>query len=58
MKNRIKFNPVMAIVALVGLIVFAALVGSGVESVYALASFTPCLGVISDNLSQHQGLLQ
>lgn len=52
MKKRIKFNPVMAIVALVGLIIFAALVGSGVDSVYALATFTPCLGVISDNLSQ------
>lgn len=52
MNKRIKFNPVMCIIALVGLIVFATLVGSGVDSVYTLATFTPCLGVISDNLSQ------
>lgn len=50
--KNLKFNPVMAIVALAGLVVFALLVCGGVESVYTLAAFTPCLGVISDNMSQ------
>jgi hypothetical protein len=56
MKNyskNLKFNPIMCIVALVGLILFAVLVGCGVESVYSLAVFTPCLRVISDNMSQN-----
>ena len=50
--KNLKFNPIMCIVALVGLFLFAVLVGCGVESVYSLAAFTPCLGVISDNMSQ------
>ena len=50
--KNLKFNPVMAIVALVGIVVVALLVCSGVESAYTLAAFTPCLGVISGNISQ------
>lgn len=50
--KNLKFNPIMAIVALVGIVVIALLVCSGVESAYTLAAFTPCLGVISDNISQ------
>ena len=50
--KNLKFNPIMCIIALVGLILFAVLVGCGIESVYSLAAFTPCLGVISDNMSQ------
>lgn len=50
--KNLKFNPIMCIVALVGLILFAVLVGCGVESVYSLAAFTPCLGVITDSITQ------
>ena len=52
MKNfikNLKFNPVFAILALVCLI---ALVAFGDGSVYALAAFTPCLGVISANIDE------
>lgn len=50
--KNLKFNPIMCIVALIGLILFAVLVGCGVESVYSLAAFTPCLGVITDSIDQ------
>lgn len=52
MKNfikNLKFNPVFAILALVCLI---ALVAFGDGSAYALAAFTPCLGVISLNIDE------
>lgn len=52
MKNfikNLKFNPVFAILALVCLI---ALVAFGGSSAYALAAFTPCLGVISLNIDE------
>ena len=52
MKNfikNLKFNPVFAILALVCLI---ALVAFGDGSAYALAAFTPCLGVISANIDE------
>lgn len=50
--KNLKFDPIMCIVAIVGLVVFNLLVFGGVDSVYALATFTPCLGVIKDNMSQ------
>lgn len=52
MKNfikNLKFNPVFAILALVCII---ALVAFGDGSAYALATFTPCLGVISANIDE------
>ena len=50
--KKLKFNPIICIIALLGLIVIAVLANSGVESVFSLAAFTPCLGVISENISQ------
>ena len=49
MKKYLKFNPVFAILALVGVI---ALVLFGGDSAFALAAFTPCLGVISANIDE------
>lgn len=52
MKNfikNLKFNPVFAILALVCII---ALVAFGGDSAFALATFTPCLGVISANIDE------
>lgn len=52
MKNfikNLKFNPVFAILALVCVI---ALVAFGGGSAFALAAFTPCLGVISANIDE------
>ena len=49
MKKHLKFNPVFAILALVCVI---ALVLFGGDSAFALAAFTPCLGVISANIDE------
>ena len=49
MKKYLKFNPVFAILALVCVI---ALVLFGGDSAFALAAFTPCLGVISANIDE------
>lgn len=49
MKKYLKFNPVFAILALVCII---ALVLFGGDSAFALAAFTPCLGVISANIDE------
>lgn len=49
MKKYLKFNPIFAILALVCVI---ALVLFGGDSVFALATFTPCLGVISANIDE------
>lgn len=49
MKKYLKFNPVFAILALVGVI---ALVLFGGDSAFAMAGFTPCLGVISANIDE------
>jgi hypothetical protein len=49
MKKHLKFNPVFAILALVCVI---ALVIFGGDSAFALAAFTPCLGVISANIDE------
>lgn len=49
MKKYLKFNPVFAILALVCVI---ALVLFGGNSAFALAAFTPCLGVISANIDE------
>lgn len=49
MKKYLKFNPIFAILALVCVI---ALVIFGGDSVFALATFTPCLGVISANIDE------
>ena len=49
MKKHLKFNPIFAILALVCVI---ALVLFGGDSVFSLAAFTPCLGVISANIDE------
>lgn len=49
MKKHLKFNPIFAILALVCVI---ALVLFGGDSAFALAAFTPCLGVISANIDE------
>lgn len=49
MKKHLKFNPIFAILALVCVI---ALVLFGGDSAFALAAFTPCLGVISANINE------
>lgn len=49
MKKYLKFNPLFAILALVCVI---ALVLFGGNSAFALAAFTPCLGVISANIDE------
>lgn len=49
MKKHLKFNPIFAILALVCII---ALVFVGGDSAFALAAFTPCLGVISSNIDE------
>lgn len=49
MKKYLKFNPIFAILALVCVI---ALVLFGGDSAFALATFTPCLGVISANIDE------
>lgn len=49
MKKYLKFNPIFAILALVCVI---ALVLFGGNSAFALAAFTPCLGVISANIDE------
>lgn len=49
MKKYLKFNPIFAILALVCVI---ALMIFGGNSVFALAAFTPCLGVISANIDE------
>ena len=49
MKKYLKFNPIFAILALVCVI---ALVLFGGDSAFALAAFTPCLGVISANIDE------
>lgn len=49
MKKHLKFNPIFAILALVCVI---ALVLFGGDSAFALATFTPCLGVISANIDE------
>jgi hypothetical protein len=49
MKKYLKFNPVFAILALVCV---SALVLFGGDSAFALAAFTPCLGVISANIDE------
>lgn len=49
MKKYLKFNPIFAILALVCVI---ALVLFGGDSAFALATFTPCLGVITANIDE------
>lgn len=49
MKKYLKFNPIFAILALVCVI---ALVLFGGDSAFALAAFTPCLGVITANIDE------
>lgn len=49
MKKHLKFNPIFAILALVCVI---ALMFFGGDSAFALATFTPCLGVISANIDE------
>lgn len=49
MKKHLKFNPLFAILALVCVI---ALVLFGGDSAFALAAFTPCLGVIASNIDE------
>lgn len=49
MKKYLKFNPIFAILALVCVI---TLVLFGGDSAFALAAFTPCLGVISANIDE------
>ena len=49
MKKHLKFNPIFAILALV---CFIALALFGGNSAFALAAFTPCLGVISANVDE------
>lgn len=49
MKKYLKFNPIFAILALVCIIALAL---SGGDSAFALAAFTPCLGVISANIDE------
>lgn len=49
MRKHLKFNPVIAILALVCVI---ALVLFGGDSAFALAAFTPCLGVIASNIDE------
>lgn len=49
MKKYLKFNPIFAILALVCVITLVLLGG---DSVFALAAFTPCLGVISANIDE------
>ena len=50
--KNLKFDPIMCILALVGLVVVAVLVTNGIDSVFTLAAFTPCLGVIKDSIEQ------
>lgn len=47
--KKLKFNPVFAILALVCVI---AMVLVGGDSAFALAAFTPCLGIISANIDE------
>lgn len=52
MKNflhNLKFRPLFLIIALVAVAVFVATAGAD-PSVYSLAVFTPCLGVVTANL--------
>lgn len=49
MKKYLKFNPIFVILTLVCVI---ALVLFGGNSAFALATFTPCLGVISANIDE------
>lgn len=49
MKKHLKFNSILAILSLVCVI---ALVFFGGNSAFALAAFTPCLGVISANIEE------
>ena len=49
MKKKLKFNPVFAILALVCVITLVVL---GSNSAFALAAFTPCLGMISANIDE------
>lgn len=49
MKKHLKFNPIFAILALVCVIALALFGGN---SAFALAAFTPCLGVISANIDE------
>lgn len=49
MKKHLKFNPVFTILALVCVISLAIFGG---YSAFALAAFTPCLGIISANIDE------
>lgn len=47
--KNLKFRPLMLIIALVAVAVFIATAGTD-PSVFTLAVFTPCMGVVSGNL--------
>lgn len=49
MKKKLKFNPLFAILTLVCVIAFVLFGG---DSAFALAAFTPCLGMISANIDE------